>query len=79
LPRNDARVSGFEFSQAVAPASSGMSPSIFGASPETLADIIAPAPDIAWFCAGGSCGSSDSGTSARRGCEATVTGFALYN
>src|SRR6185436_3383754 len=43
LPLSAARVSGVEFSQPVAPASSGMSPSTFGAAELAFADIIAPA------------------------------------
>src|SRR5690349_16317120 len=42
LPRSAAFVSGGELSHVVAPASSGMSPSIFGAPSAALLDIIAP-------------------------------------
>src|SRR5690349_24823517 len=42
LPRRDCFVSGFEFSQPVTPASSGMSPSTTGAPEDLTADIIAP-------------------------------------
>jgi hypothetical protein len=42
LPRSPSRVSGFELSQPVAPVSAGMRPSMTGAAPPVLADIIAP-------------------------------------
>src|SRR5436190_1806006 len=47
LPLSDARVSGLELSQPVAPASSGMSPSMTGAPDDAFADIIAPPPSAA--------------------------------
>src|SRR4051794_40389134 len=51
LPLSAAFVSGFVLSHVVAPASSGMSPSIFGAPSAVLLDIIAP-EDMASFAAG---------------------------